>query len=110
MKKLFIGCILSLSLVVSSNAQVVILGAIDGDLSLDGNGGDPKALLLQVTSDNVDLSMYNVGVSTNGGTSSDGPVFTLSGTANTNDVVVISADATHQTFLQGAFSGNGLTT
>ncbi|MGB0993395.1 MAG: PEP-CTERM sorting domain-containing protein [Akkermansiaceae bacterium] len=92
------------ALATSSQASLVIHGAIDGPLALDGNGGDPKALLFRATADIANLSIYGVGVANNGG-GSDGEEFTgFSGSILAGDIIAITLDATHSTFLNNNFT------
>lgn len=89
--------------VASANASLVIRGVVDGPLSLDGNGGDPKALVFEATADIADLSIFGAGTANNGG-GSDGQEYSFPAiTASTGDIFVVTADSTHTDFLTSRY-------
>ena len=96
---------------ISSNlvADLVIRGVVDGPLTLDGNGGDPKALVFEAVSAIPDLSIYGVGTANNGG-GTDGEEFTFpAASASLGDILVVTADITHSAYLTSRFPDIDLT-
>lgn len=76
------------AIAASANAQLVIQGVVDGDLS----GGLPKAIVLKATADVADLSVFGIG-SANNGEGSDGEEFTLTGgSATEGQLIVVATD------------------
>ena len=91
-----------------ASASLIIKGVVDGPLSLDGNGGDPKVFAFEATADIADLSLYGVGTANNGG-GSDGQEFSFAGSAVAGDIITITADPTHTAFLTSNFPTIDLT-
>ncbi len=88
----------------SASASLVIKGVVDGPLTLDGNGGDPKVFAFEATAPIADLSLYGVGTANNGG-GSDGQEFSFGAVAlAAGDIVTITADPTHTAFLTSNFT------
>ena len=69
-------------------SDLIISGVVDGPLT----GGLPKAIELTVLNDIQDLSVYSIGVANNGGGTTDGGEFPLSGTANAGDKIYINSE------------------
>ena len=108
MKKFIVAAAFLVSMSGAANADLVIKGVVDGPLALDGNGGDPKALVFEALADIPDLSIYGVGTANNGG-GSDGQEFTFSGTATLGDLLIVTGDTTHTAYLTSNFASIGPT-
>ncbi len=87
MKKLLM-ILAVLALAAPASAQLVITGVVDGPLP----GGLPKVVELYACDDIADLSIYAVGSANNGG-GTDGPEFTLSGSAVAGQSIFLSQEA-----------------
>jgi hypothetical protein len=73
----------------AANADLVILGVIDGDLT----GGNPKAVVVQVTAEIMDLSIYGLGSANNGG-GTDGEEFNFAAdSASAGDKLIITGNS-----------------
>ncbi|MCF6365197.1 MAG: T9SS type A sorting domain-containing protein [Bacteroidales bacterium] len=68
--------------------DLIITGVYDGPLT----GGIPKGIELYVANDIADLALYAIGSANNGG-GTDGPEFTLSGTATAGDFIYIASES-----------------
>jgi hypothetical protein len=90
--------------VATSQAALVIAGVIDGDLT----GGNPKAIVLQATSDIADLSTWGIGSANNGG-GSDGEEFTFSGSISSGVYIIATGNSASTTFFTDNFGGSNYT-
>ena len=73
--------------------DIIISGVFDGTLKY----GRPKGVELYVVKDISDLSFYSIGSANNGG-GTDGPEFTLSGTASAGSYIYVIASKNDSEF------------
>ncbi|WP_370090503.1 lamin tail domain-containing protein [Ekhidna sp.] len=90
--KKFLTTVFVLFSIESFGQDLIITGVIDGPLT----GGTPKAVELYATADIADLSLYAVGSANNGG-GTDGPEFSLSGSATSGDFIYVASESTEFT-------------
>ena len=84
----------------TANADLVILGVIDGDLT----GGNPKAIVVEATADIMDLSVYGLGSANNGG-GTDGEEFTFGAdAASAGDKLIVGGNAASADFFLNNYS------
>lgn len=93
-----------LTLASAASGSLIIKGVVDGPIALDGNGGDPKTVVLQATADIPDLSVFGIDIASNGGgsTSGDQTLFDAISVFS-GDLIVVSAASSHNDYLTATF-------
>ena len=78
----------TISLIAQPTNSLTLQGVLDLYASTAYSGTDGKAIHLVANEDIADLSLYSLSVANNGG-GSDGPEYTLSGSANAGDYILV---------------------
>ena len=78
----------TISLIAQPSNSLTLQGVLDLYASTAYSGTDGKAIHLVANEDIADLSLYSLSVANNGG-GSDGPEYTLSGSANAGDDILV---------------------
>ena len=107
MKKMFGLLVAALVVSFSGQAQadLVLGGVVDGDL----DGGNPKAVIINVTADIADLSTWGAGSANNGG-GSDGEELTFSGSATAGDIILVGNSSDTVNFFVDNYIGENFIT